>query len=64
MNKAGIVSAIAAVAACGTLAADKPPRQPTRLCVVWSSADPEVATDFCFMYTLNAKRAGWKVIAC
>ncbi len=32
---------------------------PTRLAVVWSSADPEVAHQVCFMYTHNAKRAGW-----
>ena len=35
------------------------PEAPSRLCVVWSSADPDVALNVCFMYTLNAKRAGW-----
>jgi hypothetical protein len=42
-----------------TLAAEQPAQEPTRLCVVWSSADPEVAANVCFMYTLNAKKAGW-----
>lgn len=32
---------------------------PSRLCVVWSSADKDVAENVCFMYTLNAKKAGW-----
>jgi hypothetical protein len=31
----------------------------SQLCVVWSSGDPGVAKNVCFMYTLNAKRAGW-----
>ena len=31
----------------------------SRLCVVWSSGDPGVAKNVCFMYTHNAKRAGW-----
>ena len=29
------------------------------LLVVWSSGDIEVAEKVCFMYTYNAKRAGW-----
>jgi hypothetical protein len=32
---------------------------PSRLCVVWSSGDPGVAKNVCFMYTLNAKKQGW-----
>ena len=32
---------------------------PSQLCVVWSSGDPGVAKNVCFMYTHNAKRAGW-----
>jgi len=32
---------------------------PTQLCVVWSSGDPGVAKNVCFMYTLNAKKRGW-----
>ena len=31
----------------------------SRLAVVWSSADPDVAHKVCFMYTHNAKRARW-----
>ena len=37
-------------------AQDEPASQ---LCVVWSSADPGVAKNVCFMYTLNAKKRGW-----
>jgi len=29
------------------------------LCVVWTSGDPGVAKNVCFMYTHNAKRRGW-----
>ena len=32
---------------------------PSRLCVVWSSGDPGVAKNVCFMYTHNAKRRSW-----
>ena len=32
---------------------------PENLLVVWTSADPEVATNMVFMYTLNAKTRGW-----
>ena len=32
---------------------------PSRLCVVWSSGDPGVAENVCFMYTHAAKRRGW-----
>ncbi len=32
---------------------------PSQLCVVWSSGDPGVAKNVCFMYTHAAKRAGW-----
>ncbi len=31
----------------------------TKLNVVWSSADPDVAMNVCFMFTLNAKKNGW-----
>ena len=30
-----------------------------RLCVIWSSADREVALKMVFMYTYNAKAKGW-----
>jgi len=32
---------------------------PARLCVVWTSGDPGVAKNVCFMYSHNAKRQGW-----
>jgi len=31
----------------------------SRLAVVWSSADPDVAHRVCFMYTHNAKTSRW-----
>jgi hypothetical protein len=31
----------------------------SRLAVLWTSGDPEVATKVAFMYTLNAERQGW-----
>jgi hypothetical protein len=31
----------------------------SRLAVLWTSGDPEVAEKVCFMYTYNAKRQGW-----
>ncbi len=34
-------------------------QDPSRLAVLWTSGDPEVATKMAFMYTLNAKRQGW-----
>jgi hypothetical protein len=40
----------------GLATADAPP---SRLCVVWTSGDREVARNVCFMYTLNARKAGW-----
>ena len=34
-------------------------QEPSRLAVLWTSGDPEVATKVAFMYTLNAKSQGW-----
>jgi len=31
----------------------------SQLCVVWSSGDPGVAKNVCFMYALNAKKREW-----
>lgn len=33
--------------------------EPTRLVVIWSSADREVALHNMFMYTHNSKKKGW-----
>jgi hypothetical protein len=38
---------------------EKAPQESSRLAVLWTSGDPEVATKVAFMYTLNAKRQGW-----
>lgn len=50
------------VAVLGAWTGSSPASEATsgsKLCVVWSSADPGVAKNVCFMYTLNAKKAGW-----
>ena len=31
----------------------------SRLAVLWTSGDPQVATHVCFMYTNSAKKQGW-----
>ena len=41
------------------MATNSPEQEPSRLAVLWTSGDPEVATKVAFMYTLNAKRQGW-----
>lgn len=45
------------------MAADTPEEKstakPTKLAVVWTEADREVATNMVMMYALNAKRRGW-----
>jgi len=33
--------------------------EPSRLAVLWTSSDPEVAEKVCFMYTYNAKKQAW-----
>jgi len=33
--------------------------QNSRLAVIWTSGDPDVAHKVCFMYTHNAKKQGW-----
>ena len=42
-----------------TLAQPQTTPQPSRLAVVWTSGDAEVAHKVCFMYTHNAKKAKW-----
>ena len=34
-------------------------KAPSQLCVVWTSGDPGVAKNVCFMYAHNAKRRAW-----
>jgi hypothetical protein len=48
--------AVAAWFSSSDAAEDKPTSQ---LCVVWSSGDPGVAKNVCFMYTHAAQRNGW-----
>jgi hypothetical protein len=53
-----VVVALAALGSAVGSGQDKPVER-TRLAVVWSSADPEVAKSVCFMYTHNAKKQKW-----
>ena len=39
--------------------AAQPRETPSRLAVVWTSGDPDVAHRVCFMYTHNAKKQKW-----
>jgi hypothetical protein len=66
MKKPGLIFvmmlALVAVGAAGRhglmLGQDRPSPD-SRLAVVWSSGDPEVANKVCLMYTHNAKRQRW-----
>jgi len=40
-------------------AGEKKDGKPSRLLVVWTSGDKEVAVKMVYMYTLNAKKQGW-----
>lgn len=59
------ISALVLAVCAGTLlfsrvqAAEAQDRQSSRLAVVWTSGDPEVAHRVCLMYTHAAKTNGW-----
>lgn len=50
---------IGAVIHSGSAAGQATAPQDSRLAVVWSSGDPEVAHRVCLMYTHNAKKQKW-----
>ncbi len=59
---AAVVAACVVVVSVGTRSGSShaaTDTTPDQLCVVWSSGDPGVAKNVCFMYTHAAKRAGW-----
>jgi hypothetical protein len=63
-KQALIVSCIAAAILLGAglsplYAQEKKAVEPSKLLVVWTSADREVANNMVFMYTFNAKKNGW-----
>ena len=63
-NRSLIVGATLAVAVVlaartGLSAGQTAPAAESRLAVVWTSGDPEVAKKVCFMYTHNAKKQRW-----
>jgi len=55
----GVTQALSADAAPAAAPQPVATSEPTRLAVLWTSGDPDVAHRACFMYTLNAKRAKW-----
>jgi len=63
MNRTSVVLVATVVVAClGVIVAvgdDPKPDEPTRIAVLWSSGDADVAHRVCFMYTHNAKRSKW-----
>jgi hypothetical protein len=64
-RRAMLVSGIASVIAEGAVfpvshaQEEKKAMEPSRLLVVWTSGDREVALNMVFMYTYNAKKNGW-----
>ena len=56
-----LIVTLAAVILAGVLQAAPPEqeKQASKLAVVWTSGDPEVAHNVCFMYAHNAKKRGW-----
>ncbi len=60
--RSAVAAALLALAAAGAgfaIARADQPAEPSRLAVVWSSGDPDVAHRVCFMYTHNAARQKW-----
>jgi hypothetical protein len=62
----GLVSSLVFISAAfaffgyaGLLLGQQESSQSSRLAVIWSSGDPDVAHKVCFMYTHNAKRQKW-----
>lgn len=56
------IAIISAAAVFAIIRSDKSIAQgeaPSKLAVVWTSADKEVAIKMVYMYTFNAKRQGW-----
>ena len=63
MNKftSALIAALAilVILGCHSVAIGQDASSSTRLAVIWSSGDPEVAHKVCFMYTHNAKKQKW-----
>ncbi len=51
--------AVGAFVQIGLVRAQDTPNQDSRLAVIWTSGDPEVAHRVCLMYTHNAKKQKW-----
>lgn len=63
---AGVTAVIVLLVFAGGMAVGKSAQsdnptadRPSRLAVLWTSGDPELAHRMAFMYTHNAKRGGW-----
>ncbi|MFO7956955.1 MAG: DsrE family protein [Candidatus Brocadiia bacterium] len=66
MRAAGLTAVIVLLVFAGGMAVGKSAQsdsptadRPSRLAVLWTSGDPELAHRMAFMYTHNAKRGGW-----
>jgi hypothetical protein len=55
----GVLLVMACVGAWSAPSQADEKEAPSQLCVVWTSGDPGVAKNVCFMYTHNAKLRGW-----
>ena len=53
------LAAAVAVLRPAPISAQAPPAVPSRLAVIWTSADPDVAKRVCFMYTHAVKKQKW-----
>lgn len=54
-----VVLILASFLVSGLVLGQEKAQQNSRLAVIWSSSDPEVAHRVCFMYTDNAKKQKW-----
>ena len=54
-----VCAALLVASFTGTGTAQESNAGPSRLAVLWTSGDPDVAHKVAFMYTHNAKKAGW-----
>src|SRR5512134_1834582 len=59
LTGACVLLVVAALGGWSSLTHANEGEAPSQLCVVWTSGDPGVAKNVCFMYTHNAKRRGW-----
>jgi hypothetical protein len=54
-----LIGVVAALVAGGSVGADAGQKEPTRLAVVWTSGDPDVAHKMAFMYVHASEKRSW-----